>query len=58
MNESALPTHAGHRHGGDAFFAADEAEFFIRGGFYADLIRLDAQSGADVLFHRWGMFHR
>ena len=43
--------HTGHRQGGDALFAADEAHFFVRGGFDADASAVGTQGLGDALFH-------
>ena len=40
--------HTGHRHGGDAFLAANEPQALVGRGLDADLPGIDAQGGGNV----------
>jgi hypothetical protein len=55
LSSKLLSAHAGDSHGGDAFLTSDKTEALVGGGFDADLVRLDAQSGGDVLLHSGGV---
>src|SRR5436190_11891544 len=51
MAPRTLIVHTGDCHGSDALFAADETHKFICGGFYADLLNVQAEGFGDADFH-------
>lgn len=51
MNVLFRQIHTRHRHGSDAFFASDEPQVFVGGGFDADTSGIEAEGSGDAGFH-------